>query len=480
MLFPTRKPLTLELTLPLLILPILVLSARGAEATDAGLVEAVKNRDLGSLQAHLQQGAEVDLAAPDGTTALAWAAHWDDAEAAELLLAAGANPDLANDFGVTPLSLACVNRSAAMVERLLRAGADPNANQASGETVLMGCATTGNVEAVRWLIESGADVNKAETWKGQTALMWAATENHSEVVRLLVEQGADVGARTKGGFTALLFAAQQGALEPGRTLLDAGADINEAPPDGKTPLLIASSSGQTAFSEFLLERGADPNASDEAGYTALHYAAPRRNMLQLVRALLGHGADPNARIARHRPRPGGVTMMGATPLMLAAEAGNIAAMRALAEAGTDSLLMTKENTTLLLVALGVGQFGERSASDLQRRHEAAQLAVEMGSDVHAAGEHGWTAMHAAAYAGADETIQFLADRGAGLDVKDGYGQTPLSIASAIITVGMADYADPRPRRYRRSTVDLLLQLGATPIDQSGVEIFSSIAVAPTD
>ncbi len=84
---------------------------------------------------------------------------------------------------------------------------------------------------------------------------------------------------------------------------------------------------------------------------------------------------------------------------------------------------------------------------------------------------------AAAYAGADETIQFLADRGAKRDVMDRFGQTPLSIASAIITAGMADYADPRPRRYRKSTVDLLLQLGATSLEESGVQSLGSMAVS---
>ena len=42
---------------------------------------------------------------------------------------------------------------------------------------------------------------------------------------------------------------------------------------------------------------------------------------------------------------------------------------------------------------------------------------------------------------------------------------------------MADYADPRPRRNRKSTVDLLLQLGAATLEESGVEILGSMAVS---
>ena len=50
---------------------------------------------------------------PDGTTALHWAARWDDLEMADLLIRAGANVKAANRFGATPLSLACMNGSAA-------------------------------------------------------------------------------------------------------------------------------------------------------------------------------------------------------------------------------------------------------------------------------------------------------------------------------------------------------------------------------
>ncbi len=453
-----------------------VLSVASLAAADFRLADAVEKGDKEVVRSLLAEPVDVNTPQADGATALAWAAHRDDLETADLLIRAGADANAANNYGVTPLSLACTNRSAAMVQKLLVAGADPKAAQPNGETVLMRCAHTGSVDAVKLLIEHGADVNAAETWQGQTALMWAVAEKHAEVVQALLDHGADVGARTKRDSTPLLFAAQQGDVDSARLLLDAGASVNAAPPDGMNPLLVASTSGHAALTAFLLDQGADPNAANDSGYTALHYAASRRNALDLVQSLLEHGADPNARIARYRAR-GGVSMIGSTPLLLAAQAGNVDTMRALADAGADTSLTTTENTTLLLVALGVGRFGERSEGQLQRAHETAQLAMEMGSEVNAVGEHGWTAMHAAAYAGADETIQFLADRGAKLDVMDGFGQTPLSIASAIITAGMADYADPRPRRYRKSTVDLLLQLGAISLEESGVEILGAMAVS---
>ena len=51
-----------------------------------------------------------------------------------------------------------------------------------------------------------------------------------------------------------------------------------------------------------------------------------------------------------------------------------------------------------------------------------------------------------------------------------YGQTPLSIANAVITVGSKDAYYQSSRVVRKSTSDLLLKLGATPLSESGVQI----------
>jgi len=85
-------------------------------------------------------------------------------------------------------------------------------------------------------------------------------------------------------------------------------------------LVVAAASGREEFSIFLLENGADPNAADVYGVTALHYAIRRciagidsvsivfrpyqeipPNMSRLVKALLAHGAKPNAQVAKDFP-----------------------------------------------------------------------------------------------------------------------------------------------------------------------------------
>ena len=109
------------LALPLLLLGAIVTSAAPAPE----VADAVRTRNASALQSLLKQRADVNAAQPDGTTALHWAAHWNDAETVNLLLRAGANAKAVNRYGATPLSEAVSAGSPAMIQSLLNAGADP-------------------------------------------------------------------------------------------------------------------------------------------------------------------------------------------------------------------------------------------------------------------------------------------------------------------------------------------------------------------
>ena len=112
-----------------------LLVASLSNAADARIAAAAKRHDLDAVRTLLKQHVDVNAPLPDGATALHWAAQWDDAALADMLVLAHANVNAADVFGVTPLSLACTNHSAKMVEMLLTAGANPNAALTTGETV---------------------------------------------------------------------------------------------------------------------------------------------------------------------------------------------------------------------------------------------------------------------------------------------------------------------------------------------------------
>jgi ankyrin repeat protein len=388
-----------------------------------------------------------------------------------------------------------------MVERLLKAGANPNTALLNGETALMTCSRTGDARAINALLSAGANPNAKETAHEQTALMWAASQRHPDAVAALLARGADVNARSRvytqtvtsevtqragreelnytvprGGSTALLFAARVGDAESARLLLEKGADVNDALPNGTTALVEAAHSGQQALGILLLEKGANPNL-DEVGYTALH-AAVLRSGLDLVKALLAHGANPNARITKGTPVRRNsedfelpATLVGATPYLLAAKFLEADIMRALAAGGADTRLTMKGGVTPLMAAAGMGasaQADRRGLSvldggkveDERRVVDAVDAALALGADVDAVNDAGDTALHSAAPLGYDRVIERLAAGGAKLSVANKRGQTPLGLLTGKRTENLR--APGRTNRStQQSTIDLLRKLGAT-------------------
>lgn len=452
---------------------------------DLRLIDAIKSHDSKTIQSLLSSRAAVTATEGDGSTALHWAARYDDLSLVDSLLHAGARVNAANDTGITPLYLACTNRSAAIVERLLNAEADPNAALLNGETVLMNCARTGNGAAVQALVNAGAKVNAKESAHNQTALMWAAAEKHPEAVQALLRAGADVRARSRtyaqtvtsevtqrlgreelnytvlrGGSTPLLFGARSGDAESVRLLLAAGADVNDAQPDGMSALTLAAHSGNGPAARVLLEKGADPNNAG-IGYTALH-AAVLRSDLALVNDLLAHGANPNAQVTKGTPLRRNsqdfnlpATWIGATPYWLASKFLEAGIMRALLAAGANPKITIPDGTTPLMAAAGLK---EPAAKDTDRRGlafidggkppeesavvEAVSVALQ-SADINATNKGGDTALHAAASMGYDPVIKLLAEHGAKLDIKNARGLTALK------------------NTRNSSTIELLRKLGAT-------------------
>jgi ankyrin repeat protein len=425
----------------------------GAAVTETALLRALKNGDITAVRSLVRNGAEINSAEPDGTTPLHVAVLRNDTESVELLLRAGASARATTRYGVAPLYLACVNGNAAVIEKLLAAGADPDTALPEGETALMTAARTGAVPALKALLARGANVNAKEGWKGQTALMWAAAENNADAVKTLIEAGADIKTRTRSGaLSAYLFAARAGHIDVARIVLDAGANINETLPDGTSALLLTIMNAHYEAAAFLVDRGADPNA-DAQGWAPLHQVAWSRrpntgsnipgailtgslDSLELVRTLMQHGANVNAR-QKKEPKDGFRNMLdriGATPFLLAAKSADVPLMRLLLEHGADPKLTTEDGTTALMAAAGVGIWapGENPGTE-EEALAAVKLAYEAGSgspsDVDKNGE---TALHGAIYrAGSIAVAKFLIDKGAKLDVVNNKGWTPLIVADGV-------------------------------------------------
>jgi ankyrin repeat protein len=497
----------------------LAVASLHAAAAEAPLAEAVEAMDRSRIHALMADSADVNAPQVDGTTALHWAAQHDDLEIARVLVKAGANVNSANRYGVTALNLACTNGNGALVEMLLDAGADANATLPGGETALMTASRTGRLAPVRALLAHGARVDGKihgmgrregaganafnrrlydptifdfETQPEQTALVWAAAEGHAEVVSELVKAGADFKSSLSSGFTPLLFAVRNGHMDAVKVLLAAGVDVNERinpdkdwrhtgyssrlRPDA-TALHVAIENGRFELAAYLLEAGADPNAADHVGYTALLAIPNARRMpagdadpppertgrltsLDLVRELAKHGADLNARMSGPGLINLGVTVLGPTAFLAAAQKSDVDFMKTLVELGADPLIRDDRNRTVLMLA------GAQMGTD-DEVLSTMELALAAGVDINAVDDQGETAMHAAAYRDRGEPIRLLAAKGADIRVwnraNEG-GSTPLAIA-----VGYRGGRVFRPQPEAEAAIrEVMVAAGLTPPEQVSI------------
>lgn len=440
-------------------------SSHRAQATGAALFTVACLVGL-SGKATAQSGATDD-------TPLHHAAHAGDIVSVQRALDRGVDVNAMNRFGATPLALASQGGHVPTIQRLLDSGADPNLASPTGETPLMVAARTGVVDSVRLLLAHGADPRARESWMGQTALMWAAAERHADVVAPLVAGGADVNGRSDAGFTPLMFAARLGHIGTVDALLDAGADVHQTLPDGTGALVVAVINAHYDLAVRLLERGVDPNAAEQ-GWTALHQLVwtrrpntnknqhnpfPRQSGrvtdLELVRALVAHGVDVNARQTKE-PQDGyrnKLNRIGATPFLLAAQVVDLAVMRLLLDLGADPLSTNEDGTTALLAAAGVAVWPNETAGSQEEALDAVKLMIELGDVVTTINTNGDSALHGSVMRDSKELTLFLLEQGAALNHVNGCRWTPLTIAQGVFYGNLG-------RRFPELEV-VLLEQGAT-------------------
>ena len=129
------------------------------------------------------------------------------------------------------------------------------------------------IETVKKAIAAGVDVN-IRNKNRDTPLHVAASGGAildypvKEIVELLIANGADVNAKDKSLETSLHFTAINGIKETAELLITKGADVNAKRADGSTPLHSASGGGYKEIAELLIEKGADVNTKCVEGYFA--------------------------------------------------------------------------------------------------------------------------------------------------------------------------------------------------------------------
>ncbi len=441
--------------------------------------------------------------------------------------------------GQTPLMFAAAYDRAAAVRELLSRGADP-AITTTVVDVLRSVAIDREANGrFRRMVRSLRDsAGGAADWDPSPAQVQAAIRAQREFL-LSDDLGGEVDATDlvnyrpdypggpdvarppyretlvgkTGGMTALLHAAREGHVESARVLLEGGADVDQVSVGDRTsPLLMAALNGQFDVALLFVEQGADPDlAASTDGASPLfavlqtqwapqsNYPQPRAHdrqeaeHLDVLRALLEAGADPNVRLNTHLwyweygLTKLGIDLQGATPFWRATFAQDLEAMKLLAGYGADPNIPTswpavgmrerrqqdgrqQEDSGLPSLPegmpsaypvhiaagggwLGLGAFSVRSVPD-QFMSVLRYLIDEHGADVDLRDSWGYTPLHYAASRGDNEMIHYLVTQGADVSAITRLGQSTADMARG----GRAGFFT---RVAYPETVALLQGLGST-------------------
>lgn len=334
-------------------------------------------------QAMLTHGADPHLPDPAGNSALSYAVHRQQRALTELLLEKGADPGKAskNPAALKPIVIRCLELGwHELIPTLVKKGADLRAQTAEGKTAVDYALESGKPEIFTMLVTLGAD-NGEQGWDarlgqslaqnnlrqlhtllkagikpsakqtpGPSLLHVALEKNQTDAVKLLLEHQFPLG-------TAYHLACERGNFEAVKMFESYNAKTPSAALDPfDSPLHCAIRSGKHELVLHLLSKGAKVDELGKEKQMPLVCAIARRQP-EIVKSLLLHKADPNKKLEPAANEAFLALIEGngmkwylrkdrnITPLMLAADSGNLEVAKTLLEHGASISAWTSVNKT---------------------------------------------------------------------------------------------------------------------------------------
>ena len=307
------------------------------------LCKAVVIDDTTLVASLIEWGADPNLQTPKGNTPLAEAVNRGQEEIIATLLNAGANPFLARTGSQksSAFEIAMRKDDPRLVGLMIDRDIIPPGGWAP---MLEEAFHRGDIKKARLLFSRGVRPPKSGH---QTRFIEQATrKGMADFVKLFLDYNLPAGR-------ALEEACSRGDDEMASLLLacDVPANVTRIP-TRSTPLGLALRGSHDAIAEMLVLHGADPNLILPEGQSAFHLAITR-GCDRALRRIIASGVDPNTPFIQPIS-PGFLKLVregamrhalkydqGATPIMLAADSGNVATARCLLDAGAKTNSRTR-------------------------------------------------------------------------------------------------------------------------------------------
>jgi ankyrin repeat protein len=305
---------------------------------------------------------------------------------------------------------------------------------------------SGSLRAATTLLDAGASANTGFYEKnhqpepGFESVLYAAAgiAHDAEMTRLLLSRGADAN-----NIEVVYHAPETYDNAALKVLVESGK-LN---PDSLAIMLLRKHDLHDYEGiKWLLEHDADPNRMTRWGRTSFHHAVLRDNAMEIIEALLDHGANPllvtktdgksAVAIAARRGRGGlielfarrgfSIELQGVERLIATCATNEVEKIRAIAASEPELVRQLRaEGGKLLAGFAGVGNTeGVRHLLDLgvdiAARFKDIDAYWDLAKDT--------TALHVAAWRARHATVKLLLERKAPVDVPDGKGRTPLAFA----------------------------------------------------
>ncbi|XP_060908571.1 ankyrin repeat and EF-hand domain-containing protein 1a isoform X1 [Labrus mixtus] len=253
---------------------------------------------------------------------------------------------------------------------LLSQGAHPDIQDKKGHTAAMLAAEMGNDAIMALLVENDANLRLQDA-EGKGVLFYCIypTKRHTRCLQVALTCQADVNNVSAQGIHVfqLMCERAEECTPMCLIMLDGGADPNATnQATGVTALMGAAKSGSLQLVRAILKIGGNPNALDRQRLAAVHYAA-MGGFLEVIQVLSAYSADM-----------GVINLDDCTALHYAAASGNANCCKFLAQRGCNPKVKNQEGFLPRQIAKNAGH--KAAAKELKKAERKQGKGQKSSSD----------------------------------------------------------------------------------------------------